>query len=63
MVGNLPRNAGDAGSIPGQRTKLPHAMGQLSLHTTNTEPIKLDQQSRHADGKDVSEPGWRKGNK
>ena len=25
--------------------------------------VKLDQQNRHADGKDVCEPGWRKGNK
>ena len=25
------------GSIPGQETKIPHATGQLSLHTTTTE--------------------------
>ena len=29
---NLPSNAGDVGSIPGWRTKIPHAAGQLSLH-------------------------------
>ena len=31
-----PSNAGDAGSIPGQGTKMPHAMGQLSPRTTAT---------------------------
>ena len=39
MVKNLPSNAGDAGLIPGQETKIPHAMGQLSLHTATTEPV------------------------
>ena len=33
---NPPSNAGDAGSIPGQGTKIPHAVGQLSPHATNT---------------------------
>ena len=28
---NLPSNAGDTGLIPGQETKIPHAVGQLSL--------------------------------
>ena len=37
VVKNPPYNAGDVGSIPGQRTKIPHAAGQLSLHTTTTE--------------------------
>ena len=31
VVKNLPCNAGDVGSIPGQGTKIPHAAGQLSL--------------------------------
>ena len=31
MVKNLPSNAGDVGLIPGRGTKIPHAMGQLSL--------------------------------
>ena len=26
---NLPSNAGDAGSVPGRGTKIPHALGQL----------------------------------
>ena len=38
MVNNLPCNSGDAGSIPGQGTKIPHAMEQLSLNTAATEP-------------------------
>ena len=35
---NEPCNAGDMGSIPGQGTKIPHAEGQRSPHTTITEP-------------------------
>ena len=35
VVKNLPTNAGDAGSIPGQRIKIPHATGQLSPHGHN----------------------------
>ena len=31
MVENLPFSAGDAGSVPGQGTEIPHAVGQLSL--------------------------------
>ena len=38
MVKNPPSNAGDAGSIPGQGTKIPHATGQLSLRATTNEP-------------------------
>ena len=42
VVKNLPSNAGDAGSIPGGRTKTPHAVGLLSLsawspHSTTKE--------------------------
>ena len=33
-----PCRAGNAGSIPGQGTKLPHAAGQLSPQTATTEP-------------------------
>ena len=29
MVKNLPSDAGDVGSIPGQETKIPHAAGHL----------------------------------
>ena len=31
---------GDAGSIPGWGTKIPHAEGQLSTRTTTTEPAR-----------------------
>ena len=30
VVKNLPPNAGDTGSIPGQGTKIPHVVGQVS---------------------------------
>ena len=37
-MNNLPSKAGDAGSIPGQGTKVPPAVGHLSPHTPTTEP-------------------------
>ena len=40
VVKNLPCKAGDAESIPGQGTKIPHAAGQLSLRATTTEPLR-----------------------
>ena len=39
MVKNPLSNAGDMGSIHGRRTKIPHAVGQLSLHTATSEPM------------------------
>ena len=40
VVKNMPSNAGDTGSIPGQGTKIPHAMRQLeSLYAATTEPL------------------------
>ena len=39
MVKNPPSNAGDAGSIPGLGTKIPHAVGQLSPCATTAEPM------------------------
>ena len=38
VVKNLSSNAGDVGSIPGRRTRIPHAAGQLSPRTTPREP-------------------------
>ena len=32
VVKNLPSDAGDANLIPGQRTKIPHVVGQPNLH-------------------------------
>ena len=38
VVKNLPSNAGNEGLIPGQGTKIPLAVGQLSPHaSTNTQ--------------------------
>ena len=34
VVKNPPPNAGDMSSIAGWGTKIPHALGQLSLHVT-----------------------------
>ena len=42
VVKNPPSNAGDTGSIPGQGTEIPHAMGQLSPHATTTELVRLN---------------------
>ena len=39
MVKNLPYNAGDMGSIPGQGTKIPHAGEQLSWCLTSAESV------------------------
>jgi len=38
-VKNLPCNAGDVSSIPGQATNIPQAEGQLSVQATATEPV------------------------
>ena len=40
VVKNPPSNAGDVGSIPGRRTNIPRAVGQLSPCTTTTEPVR-----------------------
>ena len=41
VVGSLPSTAGDMGLIPGQGTKIPHAVEQLSPHTpTQTQCSK-----------------------
>ena len=40
VVKNLPSNAGNKGSIPGQGTKIPHALEQLSLQAVITEPAR-----------------------
>ena len=43
MVKNLPGNAEDMGSIPGQGTKIPHALEQLSRHLTTRESVCSNQ--------------------
>ena len=42
MVKSPPSSARDVGSIFGQETKVPHAMGQLSLRATTTEFVSLN---------------------
>ena len=37
VVKNRPWNVGDSGSIPGQGTKIPHSLEQLSQCATTTE--------------------------
>ena len=39
VVETPPTNAGDAGSIPGQETKISHAMGQVSPFCATAEPV------------------------
>ena len=46
LVKNLPCNARDAGSIPGQGTKISHAMEQLNLRATTREPVHHNKRSR-----------------
>ena len=40
VVKHPPSNAGDAGPIPGQGTKIPHATGQLSPRASTIEPVR-----------------------
>ena len=42
VVNNLPCNAGDAGSIPGEGIRIQSTVGQLSLHATTREPMRPD---------------------
>ena len=39
MVKNPPSNAGDVGLIPGQGTKIPHAVQPVSPRAATTEPM------------------------
>ena len=43
VVKNPPCNTGDAGLIPGQGTKIPHAEKQLSPHPATTKLTRLNQ--------------------
>ena len=45
VVKNPPSNAGDARSIPGRGTKIPHATGQLSPRATITELARLNKKA------------------
>ena len=39
VLKNLPCNAGNTGSIPRWRPRIPHAAEQISQHSTITEPV------------------------
>ena len=38
-------NAGDTGSIPSQRTKIPHVMEEVSQHVAAREPVHHNERS------------------
>ena len=48
MIKNLPSSAGGVGSISGRRTKIPHAVGQLSLGATARESLKASARTQHS---------------
>ena len=51
VVKNPSCNAGDAGSIPGRGTKIPHAAGQISPRDTTREKPCTAVNSPHAASK------------
>ena len=59
MVKNPPSNAGDAGSIPGQGTKIPHASGPLSLRAATTELVRLNERAHAPQTTEPTHPGAR----
>ena len=59
MVKNPPSNSGDVGSIPGQGTKIPHAVEQQSLHTTTTELAWLNKRAHMPQTTEPTHPGAR----
>ena len=46
-IKNLPSNTGDMCSIPVQGTKIPHAVGQLSLWAATSESIYHEEPACH----------------
>ena len=59
VVKNPPSNAGDTGLIPGQGTKIPHAMGQLSPHATTIELASLNERAGVLQTTEPTHPGAR----
>ena len=57
MVKNLPSNSGDAGLIPAQGTKIPHATGQLSPRAITTELAHLNKRARVQQTTELTRPG------
>ena len=48
VVKNLPSNAGDAGSIPGQGTEIPHTAGQLRPHAATRESPRTETKTQYS---------------
>ena len=59
VVENLPSNARNVGSIPGRGTKIPHAVGQLSLRPTTTELACLNERAHMPQMTEPMRPGAR----
>ena len=57
VVKNPPSNSGDVGTIPGQGTKIPHAVGQLSLYATSIELARLNERARMPQTTEPMHPG------
>ena len=57
VVKNPPSSAGDAGSILGQGTKIPHTEGQLSPRSMTTEPARLNERARMPQTTEPTHPG------
>ena len=53
VVKNLPFNAGDVGSVPGEGTKILRATEQLSLGTATAEPVCHNQTALQANAEPV----------
>ena len=45
VVKDLPCDAGNTGSIPDRKAKIPHAMEQLSLRTAPTDPSRHEERA------------------
>ena len=48
VVKNPPSDAEDVGSVPSQRTKIPHVTGQLSPHATIKENPHATTKAQHS---------------
>ena len=45
MIKNLPYDAGDSGSMPGQGAKIPYAAGQLCPLAKTAEPVHCNRRT------------------
>ena len=60
MVKNAPCNAEVMGSTPGQGTKIPHAMEQLSLRVATAETVRARARTPQLDSLCIAtkDPAW-----